>query len=100
MGVCCRCGLPYTVYHYENDKSVNKPPEVALTPEGVEIAKRYWAETQRRVYPACYDMGILHGRGSSYSGATEGDCAAFSAWYKENVPSEANKPQTLTESEA
>jgi hypothetical protein len=87
IGVCYRCGLPYTVYHYENNERVNKPPAVALTTEGVEIAKRYWVETHRRVYPAVYDMGILHGRRTSYSGATESDCAAFREWYKQNVPS-------------
>ncbi len=62
VGVCCRCGLPYTIYHYEGPegetKRVDKPPAVALTAEGVEIAKRYWGETKRRVYPAVYDIGI------------------------------------------
>lgn len=89
VGACCTCGLPYTIYHYEGEgdqrKRVDKPAEPAITVEGIEIAKRYWGETKRRVYPAAYDMGI--GRnGRSYSGATEGDCEAFGAWYKANVP--------------
>lgn len=80
VGVCTSCGLPYRLYHYENDKRVEKPAEPCLTARGVEIAKEYWTETHRRVFPACYDMGI--GRdGRSYSGATSGDCDAFNTWY-------------------
>lgn len=86
VGVCYQCGLPYTVYHYEGDTRVEKPPTVAVTPEGVEIAKRYWSEEHRRVFPAAYDMGILGSRGWSYSGATEDDCRKFADWYAAHVP--------------
>lgn len=85
VGVCTTCGLPYTIFHYENDKRVDKPPATAMTDEGVEIAKRYWNEKQRRVFPAYFDMGI--GRnGVSYSGATPGDCTAFRDWYQQHYP--------------
>lgn len=89
VGVCSRCGLPYRVYHYdENNKRVNKPAEVAITPIGVEAAKMYWAATQRRVWPAAYDIGILGSRGGrSYSGATEGDIAAWDEWIAEHKDS-------------
>jgi hypothetical protein len=83
VGVCCHCGLPYTLYHYENDRRVEKAPSIALSDEGLQIAKRYWAEHKRRVFPACYDMGIGR-RGVSYSGATPGDCEAFGEWYEAN----------------
>ncbi len=86
VGVCIACGMPYTIIHYDENKNrVDKSPEVALSAEGVDIAKRYWAETHRRVYPACYDMGFLGGR-DSYSGATRGDVDAFNEWYGRNVP--------------
>jgi hypothetical protein len=86
VGVCFNCGLPYTIYHYENDQRVDKPPVVALSDEGLQIAKRYWSEKKRRVFPAAYDMGFLGGRGTSYSGATRSDCAAFGEWYEANYP--------------
>lgn len=87
VGVCITCGLPYTVLHYEDNKRVEKPPEMSLTSEGLQIAKRYWGEKQRRVFPAYFDMGI--GRnGRSYSGASESDCRAFSDWYQEHYPRE------------
>lgn len=80
VGACVQCGLPYTIYHYEDDKRVEKPPSVAVTPRGVEIAKEYWGETKRRVFPAVYDMGV--GRnGYSYSGASAEDCRLFNEWY-------------------
>lgn len=85
VGVCTNCGLPYTIFHYEDNKRVEKPPAVALTDEGVAVAKRYWNEKQRRVFPAYFDMGI--GRnGVSYSGATPSDCRAFSDWYQQHYP--------------
>lgn len=82
VAVCIACGLPYRVYHYENDKRIDKAPEMCLTPEGLGIARRYWAERNRRVYPACFDMGILRGR-ASYSGATRDDCEEFNSWYEQ-----------------
>jgi hypothetical protein len=89
IGVCSNCGMPYTIYHYEgNVRLTDKPPEIAIQPEGVALAKRYWAETHRRVFPAAFDMGIGRG-GRSYSGATAEDCEAFAAWMKVNDPAQA-----------
>jgi len=87
VGACTTCGMPYTIYHYEEidgkRERVTKPPAIALSPIGLEIAKRYWTEQHGRVFPACYDMGI--GRsGRSYSGATPEECEKFGAWYKEH----------------
>ena len=83
VGACTTCGMPYTIYHYEEvdgkKTSVDKPPSIAIVPEWVEIGKRYWQETRGRVFPASFDMGI--GRsGRSYSGATLEDCKKFDAW--------------------
>ena len=82
VGVCSNCGLPYTTYHYEGGNRVERPPAVALTGEGLVLAKRYWTEHQRRVFPACFDIGISGRLGASYSGATPDDCSAFKAWFK------------------
>jgi hypothetical protein len=81
IGVCIECGLPYRIYHRdESGKLLDKAPEVCVTEAGIKIARAYWAEKKRRVYPACYDMGIDRS-GRSYSGATAEDCKAFGDWY-------------------
>lgn len=86
VAVCNRCGTPYRLFHYdEDDKRVEKPPTVCLNDDGVQIARRYWAEAHRMVYPGCYDMGIMRGS-SSYSGATEDDAEAFGKWYEQHYP--------------
>jgi hypothetical protein len=83
VGVCTTCGAPYTLYHYDEatNARLDKPPELALKESGVEIARRYWNEKRRRVFPACCDMGILGSRSCSYSGATSEDIRLFGEWY-------------------
>lgn len=83
VGVCCKCGTPYTLYHYDEEtkQRLDKPPEPALKESGIEIARRYWSERKRMVFPACFDMGILHSRECSYSGATSEDIQLFGDWY-------------------
>lgn len=85
IGCCTTCGMPYRFYHYEDNKRVDKPPEPTLTEAGVEVAKRYWNERRRRVFPACHDMGVERG-GRSYSGATSEDVREFGDWYKREYP--------------
>lgn len=89
VGACITCGMPYRIYHYEGpegqQKRVDKPPEPSLNESGIDIAKRYWAEKHRRVFPACYDIGIGH-NGYSYSGASPEDCKLFNEWYSREYP--------------
>jgi hypothetical protein len=80
VGACITCGLPYTVLHYQDDKPIDKAPEIAIKPEWIPIGKRYWEETKRRVFPGAYDMGILGGRESTYSGATREDMQNWEEW--------------------
>lgn len=88
VGACTTCGLPYTIYHYEEvggeRKSVDKPPSVAVKTEWLPLARQYWNETKRRVFPATFDMGILRGRERSYSGATEDDIEKFNSWLEQH----------------
>ena len=89
VGVCTTCGAPYTIYHYDGDKRLDKPPEIALKGSGVEIARRYWSECKRWAFPGCFDMGILRSRGGrTYSGATDEDMRLFDDWYKQNIPAQ------------
>lgn len=85
VGVCSNCGLPYRLYHYdENDKRIEKGPEIAIKPEWVAIGKRYWDEKKRRVFPGTYDMGFLGHRSHTYSGATEEEMYEFDEWMKQH----------------
>ena len=82
VGVCTRCGAPHRILHYECDAPVKKPPECQLRPEWVEICKRYFAETGFMVSPGGFDMGMLGGNSSTYSGATVADIEAWNEWMK------------------
>ena len=82
VGVCIRCGAPYRIYHYDSDsKRLDAPPRLALNESGVNIARRYWAQHKRMVFPGVYDIGFTRGS-RTYSGASSDDIDAFNAWYK------------------
>lgn len=84
VGACSTCGLPYTIYHYDNDVRVEKPPSVAVKESWLPLAREYWTETKRRVFPGAFDMGIFRSRGErTYSGASESDMRAFDEWLNE-----------------
>jgi hypothetical protein len=85
--------MPYTIYHYEGEgdarKRVDKPPSSPIFEEWIPVARRYWEEKKRRVFPACFDMGFLSRRETSYSGATTDDCREWDKWldlHKDELP--------------
>lgn len=83
VGVCWTCGLPYTIYHYEDDERVEKAPTIAVKEAWLPLAREYWQETHRRVFPGTYDMGTFRSRGGrTYSGATEDEMREFDDWMK------------------
>jgi len=95
VGVCSVCGTPYRILHYDGDKRVEKPPECQLLPEWIPIAQRYHSETGGMVAPGDFDMGLLGGRTSTYSGATREDADKWNAWltaHKAELP----KPNTVS----
>ena len=92
VGVCVYCGLPYKIFFYEDEgdsrKRVEKAPEVAVKEEWLPLARKYYDETKRRVFPCAFDMGVGHG-GRSYSGSTAEDVSEFNNWmeaHKEEHP--------------
>ncbi len=99
IGVCHRCGLPYRIYHYENNERVEKPPSIAVKEAWLPLAREYWQETGRRVFPSAFDMGIFRGRGGrTYSGASEEEMREFDAWLslrKEQRPAEATTKESF-----
>lgn len=50
---CCSCGVPYTLYHYENDKRVNKPSECLVLPEWIPLLRRYISDTGHLIPSNC-----------------------------------------------
>ena len=77
VGACTKCGAPYRIYHYENDKRVERPPECLLLPEWVPPLTKYHAETGRNCDPGAFNLP-----GSSYEVATQEDVDALDAWLK------------------
>ncbi len=88
VAVCGICGTPYRLYHYnEQNEREEKPPSLQLNDEGLAIARQYWSEKRRRVFPGSFDMGTFRSRGCrTYSGATEDDIESFGTWYEAHCP--------------
>lgn len=81
VGVCTTCGLPYRIYHYENDERVDRPPSIEVNERWLPLAKEYLDTLKQRVFPGACDMGILRHRGGrTYSGATEEQMREFDEW--------------------
>ena len=80
VAVCTNCGLPYTIMHYDEDKKpIDKPPEITLLPEAIELAKEYWSEKHDRVFPAIHSF-FSPSRDESYCGATQDQERRFYDW--------------------
>lgn len=78
VGQCFTCGVPYTIYHYDGDRRLEKPPELAVKPEYVQVLKAYWNETKHRIpgghsFPGGYEL------------ATQEDHAVFREWMGKNA---------------
>ena len=76
IGACFHCGAPYRIYHYEDNRRVEKPPELLLKQEWVELTRRYWQEVGRNVSP-----GFGNFPGSSYEVVTREDADSVNAWF-------------------
>ena len=89
------CGMPYTIYHYEKQAGkevrVDKPPSPAIVEWAIPGAIDFWGKKKSRVFPGQFDMGFLHGRSSTFSGATEEDMAKFNPWFNEWATKHAPK---------
>ena len=95
IGACLKCGAPYRIYHYENDRRIEKPPKIQFTPKWTLIAKRYWKEVGHNCLPGAYNF-----LGSSYEVATEEDFNIFNAWmeaHKSELPKEADDDDSNAE---
>ena len=79
VAICCNCGLPYVVYHYDEDKKrIDKPPQPIPTDVGLNLAKQYFAATGNKVFPASHSFFL--GDRPSYCGATQREQKEFYDW--------------------
>lgn len=76
---CSRYGVPYQVYHYEDNKRVEKPIELCVREEWVPLLRRYWSETQSPI-PSGYSMPGSHAQG--YEVASPSQAQRFADWVK------------------
>jgi hypothetical protein len=91
IAACRVCGLPYRLLHYDGETRLEKPPEIAIRADWLDVGRRYWQETRQRTFPAAFDF-IRDRGGRSYSGASAEECELFSAWLDEHpelIPSRA-----------
>jgi hypothetical protein len=49
-GMCCTCGTPYQIIHYEGEaperRRADLPPRINLRPGWAAVCKQYWDETK------------------------------------------------------
>lgn len=76
IGACVNCGAPYTIYHYEGGKRLDKPPECLIKKEFVEATKAYWEARRMNVAPGAFNFP-----GSSYEVASEEEFKSASEWW-------------------
>lgn len=73
----CRCGAPFRLYHYENDKPVNKPPQCLVREAWIPLLRRYYSETKRTIPGE-------HSFPGGQERASAGDTDAFNRWCDEH----------------
>ena len=76
---CTRCGAPYRIIHYGDDKKrVDKPPELTLDQEGAAKVRVCYEATHSRL--SAVGLGLSFPGG--YDVATAGDIEATNRWFK------------------
>ncbi len=76
---CGTCGTPYTLYHYDDqNRRLDKPPEVTIKPEYIPALRAYWNESHRRI-PSGYSIP------GGQELATNEDARLFHEWMRVNA---------------
>jgi len=78
IAACLMCNTPYRIYHYENDKRVDKPATCLVSEEWVPFTREFWEERRRKI-PHNLNMP-----GSSYEICTQKDFEFWNNWCDEN----------------
>ena len=79
---CIYCGAPYRVFHYENDKRIEKAPEMLLSAKWADIIRRCNVETGARM--SAVGMGLSFPGG--YDIASSVDKEHYHNWCEANRP--------------
>ncbi len=80
---CSKCGAPYRVYHYVDDKRVERQPELQIKPELVEAIKGYYKTTRRKI-PGGFSFS------QDYEVASPEDAEEFYGWLAARGKGEGN----------
>lgn len=80
VGQCTTCGAPYRIYHYENDKRVEKPPLFVLADAMIAALRKFHADTRARL--SAQSMGLSFPGG--FDIARQEDADALERWISEN----------------
>jgi hypothetical protein len=95
IGACLRCGMPYRIYHYdENKERIERPPEPTVRQEWIPHLRRYWDENQRNCYPGAHNFP-----GSSFEVASAKDFEVFNNWIEahlEELPAKKEEAPTVS----
>ena len=75
---CAQCGAPYRIYHYEGEpkRRVDKPAELLLSGENLELARRFHSDTGRKLSA----VGMALSFPGGYDIATKEDILAYREW--------------------
>lgn len=77
---CVRCGAPYRVFHYDEDKKrVDKPVESIVSEDWVPRLRQYWGEEKRMIPSGCSFPG-------GQELASREDHERFNAWCEQHAP--------------
>ena len=76
---CNKCGAPYRIYHYENDKRVDREPELQLRADFIEPCREYWQQ-KRRPMPGGFSFA------ADYEVSSEEDREEWYAWMDSHKP--------------
>lgn len=75
---CRSCGVPYRIYHYEDNKRVEKPPKICVVDAWLPVVQAYWNEKKRILPSGCSFPG------SDQELATQDDMKAWDKWCDAN----------------
>lgn len=75
---CHVCGTPHRIIHYENDKRIDKEPEIAVRDECVPFVQKYWEAKKSRIpgghsFPGGYEL------------TTDEEQERFADWWETNA---------------
>ena len=73
---CARCGAPYRVYHYEDDKRVEKPAECLIAEASLPLFRSCWESCNSPMSAVWLSLSFPGGQGVATDGRAFDKCFA------------------------